>query len=170
MSVNVFAYGSNMSLRRMRERVPDAEVVTTGYVEARTLCFHKRGADDSAKADAFLSGQSSDRVWGVVYSISPVGKSILDGFEFGYSVEETEVATAEGRVSAAIYIAYPETIDSTLKPFSWYHHLVMHGAREHSLPTEYQQKLRFFDSVKDHDEHRAEKHLKLILGTASISR
>ena len=81
-NVNVFAYGSNMSTQRMRDRVPSATVITTGYVMQRRLAFHKRSEDGSAKADAAFSSRRSQRVWGVVYQLPRREKAQLDAFEY----------------------------------------------------------------------------------------
>ena len=44
---HVFAYGSNMLIQRMRDRVLDAEILGTGYIGGRKFSFHKRSGDGS---------------------------------------------------------------------------------------------------------------------------
>jgi len=79
-SLNIFAYGSNMCLRRIRERIASAAMLSTACLTQRRLLFHKRGKDGSAKANALFTGKVSDRVWGVVFTINPAEKPLLDYF------------------------------------------------------------------------------------------
>jgi len=37
-----FSYGSNMSIRRLADRVPSAQLVTVAKLPSHTLRFHKR--------------------------------------------------------------------------------------------------------------------------------
>ena len=76
-----FAYGSNMSLRRLRRRVPAAEVIGTAALAGHTLRFHKAGRDGSAKCDAFFTGSRRDTIHGVVFRIDAAGKRALDRVE-----------------------------------------------------------------------------------------
>jgi gamma-glutamylcyclotransferase len=50
-----FAYGSNMSLSRLRERVPSAEAVGCFSLNGHDLRFHKLSKDGSGKCDAFFT-------------------------------------------------------------------------------------------------------------------
>lgn len=67
--VNVFAYGSNLSVRRIRSRVARAKFLWPGYVTQRRFAYHKRSVDGSAKANSIFTGHDADRTWGVVYQI-----------------------------------------------------------------------------------------------------
>lgn len=160
--VHVFAYGSNMHPRRIRARVTSAEPVATGYVTGRRLAFHKRGADGSGKADATYTDCASDRVWGVVYSLSEYDKPVLDAYEslsVGYDSETVLVHTAEDSIDASIYVARSEAIDPALKPYSWYLRFVLMGAKAHNLPAEY---LHLLDSVEAELDADRERHLQNI--------
>ena len=50
-----FAYGSNMSSRRLKNRVESANVISTGILEKYKLKFHKISEDGSGKCDAFFT-------------------------------------------------------------------------------------------------------------------
>jgi hypothetical protein len=50
-----FAYGSNMSLRRLRTRVPSAVKLGNATLFGHQLKFHKRSQDGSAKCDAMTA-------------------------------------------------------------------------------------------------------------------
>ena len=167
-----------MSTRRIRARVASARPLSVGYVEERRLIFHKRGRDGSAKADALFTGVAADRVWGVVFSIRRDELPILDRYEAGYDLEEVTVSSTRGiaesgdndiavsstsrTVRAITYVANRKRIDPSLKPFSWYHGFVMHGAREHGLPAEYLQALEMIEAIADTDHLRHKRNLQLI--------
>jgi hypothetical protein len=138
--------------------------MATGHIAAHRLAFHKRGIDGSAKADAVYTGRASDCVWGVLFSLSREHKPILDGYELGYDAREVVVIGNHGVVSAFTYVARAEAIDGKLKPFSWYHRLVIHGATQHRLPLNYVQHLRAVESVADPDDVRRH-HNSRLLGT-----
>lgn len=161
-SVNVFAYGSNMCAQRIRARVASATTLTTGYVTHRRLVFHKRGKDGSAKADAVYTGCVNDCVWGVVFALSHKAKPVLDQYEFGYDEEEVLVVSHRGVLPAITYVARAEAIDPSLKPYSWYHRYVTHGAQQHELPMDYVEHLQTFESIADPDRERAHRNSQLI--------
>lgn len=167
--IQVFAYGSNMCLPRIRARVRSAVPVTTGYVTHRRLVFHKRGRDGSAKADIVSTGREADRVWGVVFSLSRAEKPALDVYETGYDLAEVAVTGRSGACVALTYVASAELIDPSLKPFSWYHGYVLHGAREHGLPVDYVDYLRTFETVIDPDGDRHHRNARM-LGAVCESR
>lgn len=162
VSFLLFAYGSNMLSGRIRARVRGAEPIGTGYIEERQLAFHKRGRDGSAKADAIFTGSSVDRVWGVLYALSPNLKPQLDQHEIGYTTQQATVISGQQQVQAKLYVAEAESIDRGLKPFDWYHGMVLAGAKEHGLPNEYRQLLSIVKSVPDCNLKRSTEQLKLL--------
>ena len=137
--MNYFAYGSNMSLPRLRKRVPCARVLAIGRLPGHVLRFHKTGKDGSGKCDAFYTGESPDYVLGVVYDISKRGKKALDrveGLGHGYLEKPVSVHTSAGPVVKAMTY-YATAIDSLRAPFSWYKQHVLVGARAAGLPQDY---------------------------------
>ena len=163
--MHVFAYGSNLHDRRMLNRVPSACPVAIGHVEQRQLRFHKRSVDGSAKADAAFTGVPEDRVWGVVYRLSPDEKPELDKHEFlgiGYDQELVEVTTSSGSIDAWMYVARHDAIDQTLKPYAWYHDYVIVGAQQHRLPFCYIYNLMRVETTLDPDRERHEQNRQLI--------
>jgi hypothetical protein len=141
VSVNVFAYGSNLSRRRIETRIGPVEVVAVARLDGHCLRFHKRGRDGTGKADAFSTNDQGDRVWGVVYAMSQAAKRELDRIEGvgqGYRSAGACLTTSEGEpVTAWVYLAEPGWIDPSLVPAAWYRELVIAGAREHGLPADY---------------------------------
>ncbi len=129
-----FAYGSNMSTRRMRARIPSAEVVGPASIPDRMLVCNKLGRDGSGKAN--LVPRPGRTTHGVLYALSEAGFQALDAFETGYRRIEVCVATATGKVvRARTYEAVLLTDDAV--PFDWYRAYILEGASEHGLPRAY---------------------------------
>jgi len=105
-----FAYGSNMSLTRLRERVPSAMVLGTFSLRDHELRFHKHGKDDSGKCDVFFTGDNFHVVFGVLYEIAMSEKSVLDRAEgLGSGYEEKEVIVTDSRGVSERAVTYYAT-------------------------------------------------------------
>ena len=74
--MNYFAYGSNMALDRLRQRVSSACFLGVYTLNKHDLRFHKVGRDNSAKCDAFYTGSDADVVEGVAFEVDP--KEVVD--------------------------------------------------------------------------------------------
>lgn len=151
-----FAYGSNMSLRRLQQRTPSAASIGLFSLAKHDLRFHKAGQDGSAKCDAFYTGSAGDRVYGVLFELAQQEKHLLDhaeGLGAGYEEKRVCVVNENGcAVNAAIY--YATDIDTRLKPFSWYKNHVLIGAQESKLTFDYIQKIIRTESIEDPDKYR----------------
>src|SRR6056297_3033351 len=151
-----FAYGSNMSIVRLRERVPGARRVGTGTLQYHDLRFHKRGADGSAKCDAFYTGDANHSVYGSLFVIDPAEKPALDAAEgLGVGYGEKPVSVAVGKqqhIEALTY--YALAIDETLNPYSWYVQHVLIGARETACPPPYLAWIESTTAIDDDDAAR----------------
>ena len=150
-----FAYGSNMCTGRLRGRVASATVVRIARLTGHSFRFHKRSKDGSAKADAFETGNPSDVVWGVIFDIDERQKAALDvaeGLNNGYDQKTVTVLDESGQEHPAfLYVADTNSIDSTLRPYSWYKRFVVDGARQHSLPREYVNLIATMPDMDDPD-------------------
>jgi gamma-glutamylcyclotransferase len=147
-----FAYGSNLSLDRLRKRCPSADPIAIGFVRGRQLRFHKIGQDGTGKADAYWTGDDDDRIWGVVCRCLAVEKQILDRCEslgVGYEEVTVDVHSDAGVVVTYLYQAKSDRIDADLRPAPWYHLHVASGARQHSLPLEYQRMIESYSVQND---------------------
>ena len=158
--MHYFAYGSNMSASRLRERVPSAEALGCFALNGHDLRFHKSSKDGSGKCDAYLTQYDGNIIYGVLYKIDPMEKLALDkaeGLGHGYDQKEITVTASDGSSVAAItYVA--TNIDGSLKPYSWYLNHVLVGAKEASLPSEYvEEKIKLIESVEDRDKVRDAK-------------
>jgi hypothetical protein len=143
-----FAYGSNLCTKRLGKRISSVQVVGTGVLKKHKLKFHKIGKDNSAKADAFFTDDSSDFVLGVLYEFAQSDKEILDvieGLGNGYDIKLVKVETENAIVEAFTYFAI--RIDETLKPFDWYVQHLLNGAREHGFPQGYIEAIQEIESI-----------------------
>lgn len=132
-----FAYGSNLSMRRMRSRIPSARPLGPALLQGHRLAFHKVGSDGSGKCDAALSGRHQDRLHGALYWFAPRHKATLDEHEGpGYDVRRV-VVTRRGGTRHIAYLYSATQIDADLRPFAWYLEHVVRGACEHRLPRRY---------------------------------
>ncbi len=158
-----FAYGSNMSLRRIRRRVPSAQRVTTATLAAHRLAFHKVGRDGSAKCDIAPGHHQTDRVHGVVYRMDPQHRAALDraeGLGSGYEVKTVELF-ADDRTGIRAFTYYATHTDVALRPFVWYLQHVLQGARENCLPEHYVALIATIEAVDDPDGTRARAELAI---------
>ena len=158
-----FAYGSNLSVRRIQARASSAKVYGTFYLQEFELLFHKRGRDGSGKCDAFFTGRKEDVTYGRVYEISPADKDSLDhceGLGRGYETKEVLIRNTAGKTcSAFTYVA--TDIASKLVPFCWYREHVLVGAIEAMFPRSYIEKTITVSCRRDPDQDRRKKELSI---------
>lgn len=156
-----FAYGSNMSSRRLQARVPSARVIMRARLIGHQLRFHKHSrVDNSAKCDAFYTGNSSDEVWGVLFRFNAEERPQLDEAEGeGYQLDKVCLAAEEGEVEAVTYLA--TLMKAELKPYDWYLRHVLEGAREHALPSDYIAVIESVSTIADADQRRCQKELAI---------
>jgi gamma-glutamylcyclotransferase (GGCT)/AIG2-like uncharacterized protein YtfP len=128
-----FAYGSNLSPQRMRERMPGARAQGAALLRGRRLCFDKRGRDGTGKAN--LRDDPASFVWGVLYSFEPDAWARLDGFEPGYERVAVEVECGGSLRAAQTYVSALRAPDPV--PLASYKRLIVEGARYHALPPEW---------------------------------
>ena len=161
-----FAYGSNMFVRRLKERVPSATALGVYTLVAHDLRFHKHSNKDcSGKCDAYFTDNPSDAVIGRLFAIDVAEEDALDkieGLGKGYEKKEVRVVGENGETETAFtYYADPQCINEHLRPFIWYKKHILVGAREAKLPIDYIKKIDAVAAVEDPDSARAEKELRL---------
>ena len=158
-----FAYGSNLHTKRLGQRLASARLVGVYALRGHALRFHKVGKDGSAKCDAFHTGKSADQVLGVLYEISAGDEATLDrleGLGVGYRKEQVNLCNAAGE--QAVAFTYRATrIDETLRPFSWYKHHVLEGAREAGLDPHYVAAIARQPAIEDTCAERVRKELAI---------
>jgi len=151
-----FAYGSNMSLKRLQARVPSAERIGLYKLLEHKLKFHKQSQDGSSKCDAFFSNNSKDIIYGSLFEIAPSEKHYLDeveGVGKGYDIKEVVVYGNNGKAVPAYTYVATDIIDN-MQPYSWYLNHVIVGAKEVGVPTPYLNNIVKVQSKKDTDVKR----------------
>ena len=160
-----FAYGSNMSKRRLRVdcRAPSAEVIGPAVLNGYRVTFHKCSTDGSGKCT--IEKSESHKVYGVLFKINTEDKCKLDkaegaGPNGGYTKEnfKVELCNAKGKECKNVktYVAKCNYIDRTLKPYTWYKQHVLVGAIEQKLPPCYIDYLMGIEA-KEHCDKEKEK-------------
>jgi len=158
-----FAYGSNMSLNRLRARTPSAQSIGVFMLPCHELRFHKVGRDGSAKCDAHCTGDESHVVEGVVFDIQPDEIHALDAVEgVGQGYEKKQVTVFDDVSNQLTVFMYVAThIDPALQPFCWYREHVLIGARQAGLSPAYTLYLERMDYMKDADHRRRVRELSV---------
>lgn len=164
--MKIFAYGSNMHLNRLRKRVPSATKISNAYIQGYNLICNKISIDESSKANIFKSNNSKDIVWGVIFEIEDIEKSILDeaeGLGRGYN-ETTLLFTDINNIThkAQVYIADNEFINNELKPYDWYKKFILEGAKQNKLPETYIEKIESLEFNIDKNKIRRNQKLKIL--------
>ncbi len=160
--VTYFAYGSNMSTRRLQARVPSAKFYARAVLRGHQLRFHKHSVvDNSAKCDAFETGNPTDLTQGVLFRFDADEQARLDMCEGeGYKIARVEVEMEDGtRLEALTYLAI--LIEPQLQPYSWYKRHVIEGAREHALPSDYIAWIESVETQEDPDPERSQRELRI---------
>ena len=160
-----FAYGSNLLIERLRERVPSVEVVANGTLNGHLLKFHKHSMDGSGKCDIDQTNDDEDKVLGVVFEIDESEKYNLDCAEgLGYGYDEKVVSISltgnGGVVEATTY--YATNIDEQLKPYNWYKDFVLYGAMQHNFSDEYVLMIKNVESISDENVERSEVNRRIL--------
>ncbi len=158
-----FAYGSNMSLTRLQQRVPSAKRLDTVTLQGHQLRFHMSGYDGSGKCDAYQTNDKNHKVIGALFEIDIKEKDVLDKAEsinVGYGEKFVSVQSDSGETFEAL-IYYALKLDHTLKPYSWYLNHVIVGARETNLPAEYLEIIEATESIEDLNKARDKKEREM---------
>ena len=143
-----FAYGSNLSGRQVFRRCPDAAFLAIARLDGFALAFTRPSRRWGGHAADVLP-QPHSHVWGVLWRISEADLLALDRFEgvaSGAYVRATgSVVTANGAsVAAEVYrVAAPADLGA---PSPRYLHVILEGAREHGLPSDWLHHLASFAS------------------------
>ena len=161
-----FAYGSNMSEKRLKKRVSSAKVVGTGVLKNYCLTFNKTGIDGSGKCN--IECCKSDEVYGVLFEIDEYQKCCLDKVEEGYNSKCVKIEVldskcskyAYGKTESARTYQATKNLESCL-PYTWYKQHVLVGAIEQKLPPYYINYLIGFRSKKDCCKKREARNLSI---------
>ena len=75
----------------------------------------------------------------------------------GYDRVPIQVHTDLGDRDVTTYLSRKESIDESLKPYTWYQDLILCGAEQHGLPEDYRRKIENIVDIPDPEENRKEK-------------
>ena len=111
------AYGSNMSLSRLKSRCPNSEFVSTGVIEGYKLIFRKSASGFYASLDKvdYRKKKKRKSLWSVpvaIFKISKKDEENLDKFEGcpkWYKKIDLEVKDSQGDKIKGIGYVLPET-------------------------------------------------------------
>jgi len=124
-------------------------------LNCRILKFNKRSIDGSGKCNVGSTENEGDIVFGVLFEIDPADLPKLHEAEgSGYRCEWLEAMQDSDEHEALIYIPVSDSIDDSLRPYTWYKDLVMAGAEEHGLPSDYIDRIRQVPAIDDPDRER----------------
>jgi gamma-glutamylcyclotransferase len=145
-----FAYGSNMSSVRIRERVPNARAIGPASWPGMRLTCNQVARDGSGKANLVVDPALT--AWGVIYELQSSDWSILDRFEPGYRRRLCSIRGGDGTpITAQVYLGMGPF--GAGLPCDWYRDHLLLGAREFGLPGPIIELILSFDtrSSKPHD-------------------
>ena len=163
-TITYFAYGSNMSLKRLQKRVSSAEPIERAVLRCHRLAFHKVSRKDGSGKCDIPPAKESDKVWGRLYHINAEEKELLDCYEGlgrGYDNKCVTVELDCGTSVCAVtyYVADESKINPSLKPYTWYKKHVLVGAKEARLPPDYIKKIEEVKDKKNCDKERERDEL-----------
>lgn len=164
-----FAYGSNMSPKRIQARAPSARCLGVHTLSGHKLLFHKIGKDGSGKCNAYETGIDGDVVEGVVFEIDPNDIKALDDAEgSGYKKTFITVNDAQGD-EIVVFTYFATQTDDTLMPFSWYKTHVLMGAKAAGLSEAYISRIKATDASKDPDPSREQRELMIYMNSEATN-
>ena len=161
--MNVFGYGSNMLIERLRaaNRSPNATKVANASIRGRSLRFHKLSTDRSGKCDLFETRSIDDTVHGVVFDVPTNEMSALrtaEGVGHGYHETTVKVTLGDGKeLDAKAFVADVAAIRAGARPYTWYKRLVLAGAKQNALPPNYIATISAAPEKRDRDTARSTK-------------
>ncbi len=162
-TITYFAYGSNMSRKRLQKRVSSAEPKGRAVLRYHRLAFHKVSRKDKSGKCDIPSASGSDVVWGRLYHIDDKDKECLDRYEgLGYGYAKRDVMVELNSCTTVCAMTYYATEkDSTLKPYTWYIKHILIGAKEACLPPDYITQIEEVEAEKDPCKKREWEELKI---------
>ena len=79
--ITYFAYGSNLCLPRLANRVPGVKALGPASLHGYELRWHKRSVDRSGKCSIVASASAAAVVHGALFTIPKTEKHLLDRAE-----------------------------------------------------------------------------------------
>ncbi len=160
-----FAYGSNMNLSQIRERLKNKtlQLLDIVYINNMKLIFPKFSLKKKGGVASFDSSMN-DKLWGVIFEVTDDDILKLDYWEGTsqeqfpkYKRESILVTNMAGTTYSAItYRVYSNDFslmtEDMFLPYVNYMTTIIEGAKECNLPLEYIEKLKLI-KTKKYDKH-----------------
>lgn len=149
-----FAYGSNLDVDQMRERLDKPTLHPAGVAELGgwSFAFNKHSTDGSDKAN--IVTDASGRVLGCLYDLTPADLAILARHEAGYTIRDVEVIREGSPVTAKVFVA-KQVCDKECGPSKSYRDQIVRGARAIGIDGTYIELLRSLKGNQTIGEERA---------------
>lgn len=142
MSGKYFAYGSNMNIMRLQDRV--GEVTIHGAAVCHNMRFEYSKPDVKlTQVFGNIVPEYLQRVFGVVFNLTEYQLGLLDYFEPGYRKVKLELIDMNGASLVANSYIFRETelimkaYSLELKPSREYVNHILRGAGNFNLPADY---------------------------------
>ncbi|OZC05137.1 AIG2-like family protein [Onchocerca flexuosa] len=139
-----FAYGSNLLDERIHLQIKSAEYVSTGVLLNHRLEFYDHGLRWMG-AVASVEQSKGDEVWGCVWHVPWSFSDELDKQESNYHRLDVNVKVENSTIVCRTY-QYSNPNRQRKLPSPHYKLVIISGAIEHSLPSDYIKKLK---AIKD---------------------
>lgn len=140
-----FAYGSNLSLNRVRRRSQTAEYVAIAELPQHELVFNMRGNAGEGKGGGIANvvPNSQASVWGTIYFMEHQDLDSLKEIEedMGYETKSINVYTKEFGTLEVLFFICCSQAKFFIAPNSKYADFITTGLEEHEFPDQYRNKI-----------------------------
>ena len=138
-----FAFGSNMSRTRLKERGIIPTIIRSAWLDDYELVFNKKSKNNNQIGFANIEYKETSTVYGILYWITEEELKKLDkfgGHPIHYIRKEIQVGTPFGDETAITYIAQNEWVDNSCKPTKQYIDFLIEGQK--FIPIDYVDKIK----------------------------
>lgn len=129
-----FAFGSNMSSERFRERVGKYHRIFPAKLEGYEFVYNKKSVDGSAKANLLECAES--QVHGVCYEIDKTDLQKLRKVEKGYDETKVLISSPQSKLEFKAITFISKSLTSE-NPTQEYKRIVLAGAKEWGIDRSY---------------------------------
>jgi gamma-glutamylcyclotransferase (GGCT)/AIG2-like uncharacterized protein YtfP len=139
MSVNYFAYGSNMALGVMTTTCPRHHLLGAASLDDYRLAFTRRSIRTQTGVADVVPAQGS-RVWGVLYELEDPELDAIDrkeGCGWAYTRKPVLVRLRDGYTCSALCYTVLHKEQDHVPPSQRYLNQLVDAARTHGLPSDY---------------------------------
>ncbi len=145
MKLLYFAYGSNLDVEQMRQRLRNPALCPIGLAELRgwSFEFNKHSEKNGIKSDkANIVAAPTGRVLGCLYDLTPEELDTLwQRYEKGYNIIDVDVFCDAGRQAAKTFVA-ERLCSEGCGPAQEYLDLIIKGARSVGLAEGYVDRIK----------------------------